>query len=169
MFSVEAVHSAFQEALIEDDDVDVKNYALAYQELCKFCSQLGGLFGFVVSDLENKIGLLKQLVTEDEQNFSTVQTMIIHEISKELVFSGRSGSITLLRLHRGLEFIILFMSKLIHLQPDDSTKHCAQEAYNQTLARHHTWIIRNGALFAMNFLPCQKVLYKQVGIFNMTN
>ncbi|XP_022168135.1 ceramide-1-phosphate transfer protein [Myzus persicae] len=161
MFSVAAVQNAFQEALVNEDDVDVKNYALAYQELCKFCSQLGRLFGFVVSDLEEKIGFLNQLVTEDEQNFSTVQTMILHEISKQLVFSGRSGSITLLRLHRGLEFIILFMSKLVHLQPDDSTKHCAQEAYSKTLARHHTWIIRNGALFAMKFLPCQKVLYNQ--------
>jgi len=64
------------------------------------------------------------------------------------------------------EFIILFMSKLVHLQPNDSTKHCAQEAYNKTLARHHSWIIRNGALFAMNFLPCQKALYNQVRMRN---
>lgn len=64
------------------------------------------------------------------------------------------------------EFIILFMSKLVNLKPNDSTTHCAQEAYNQTLARHHSWIIRNGALFAMNFLPCQKALYDQVGMTN---
>ncbi|CAI6368562.1 unnamed protein product [Macrosiphum euphorbiae] len=161
MFSVAAVQSAFQESLVQDDDVDVKNYVLAYQELCKFCSQLGGLFGFVVSDLENKIGLLNQLVTEDELHFSTAQNMIIHETSNDLVFSGRSGSITLLRLNRGLEFIILFMSKLVYLQPNDSTRHCAQEAYSETLAKHHSWIIRHGALFAMNFLPCQKDLYNQ--------
>jgi len=78
------------------------SYSCLFCFPCRFCSQLGGLFGFVVSDLEDKIGLLQQLVTEDKQHFSTVQTMIIHEISKELVFSGRSGSITLLRLHRGL-------------------------------------------------------------------
>jgi len=68
----------------------------------RFCSQLGGLFGFVVSELEDKIGLLNQLVTEDELHFSTAQNMIIHENSNNLVFSGRSGSITLLRLNRGL-------------------------------------------------------------------
>jgi len=161
MFSVAAVHSAFQEALVQDEDVGVKNYVLAYQELCKFCSQLGGLFSFVVNDLEDKIGCLNKLVTEDEQHFSTVQNMLNHEISNELVFSGRSGSVTLLRLHRGLEFIILFMSKLLQLQPNDSTRSSAQEAYSQTLAKHHTWLIRNGALFAMNFLPCQRVLYNQ--------
>lgn len=64
------------------------------------------------------------------------------------------------------EFIILFMSKLVHLQPNDSTRHCAQEAYSKTLAKHHSWIIRHGALFAMNFLPCQKDLYNQVGMKN---
>jgi len=130
MFSVAAVQSAFHEALVQDQDVDVKNYVLAYQELCKylssplsalmihfkrhyscwlffcclcrFCSHLGGLFSFVVNDLEDKIGCLNQLVTEDELHFSTVQNMLNHEISNELVFSGRSGSVTLLRLHRGL-------------------------------------------------------------------
>jgi len=56
------------------------------------------------------------------------------------------------------------MSKLLQLQPNDSTRSSAQEAYSQTLAKHHTWLIRNGALFAMNFLPCQRVLYNQVGI-----
>lgn len=161
MFSVEAVQSAFQEALVQDADVDMKKYLLAYQELCKFCSQLGSLFSFVVNDLEDKIGYLNGLVANDEHHFSTVQNMITHDISKDLVYTGRSGSVTLLRLHRGLEFIILFMSKLIYLQPNDSTKHSAQQAYNQTLARHHTWLIRNAALFAMNFLPCQRVLYNQ--------
>jgi len=35
MFSLAAVQNAFQEALVKEDDVDVKNYVLAYQELCK--------------------------------------------------------------------------------------------------------------------------------------
>ncbi|XP_025191895.1 ceramide-1-phosphate transfer protein [Melanaphis sacchari] len=161
MFSVVAVHNAFQDALVQDKDVGIKNYVLAYQELCKFCSHLGGLFSFVVNDLEAKIGCLNKLVTEDEQHFSTVHSMLIHEISNKLVFSGCSGSVTLLRLHRGLEFIILFMSKLLQLQPNDSTKRSAKEAYSQTLAKHHTWLIRNGAMFAMNFLPSQRILYNQ--------
>lgn len=62
-----------------------------------------------------------------------------------------------------LEFIILFMSKLIQLRPNESTMRPAKEAYTQTLAKHHTWLVRNGALFAMNFLPCQKTLFNQVG------
>lgn len=62
------------------------------------------------------------------------------------------------------EFIILFMSKLVHLKPNESTKHSAIESYNQTLAKHHSWLIRHGAKLAMNFLPCQKNLYCQVSM-----
>jgi len=97
---------------------------------------------------------------DDEQHFSTVLSMICHELSNDKL-NGNSGCITLLRLHRGLDFIILFMTKLLDLQPTDSTVHAAQESYNQTLARHHSWLVRKGALLAMNLLPCQKALYRQ--------
>lgn len=34
-FSVSAVRVAFRDAQVGDEDVDIKNYVLAYQELCK--------------------------------------------------------------------------------------------------------------------------------------
>lgn len=54
------------------------------------------------------------------------------------------------------------MSKLIDLEPTQSTTHVAQEAYTQTLAKHHSFFIRHAAYFSMNLLPCQKNLYHQV-------
>lgn len=71
---------------------------------CRFCSQLGALFSFVVNDLQDKIGHLNMLIDEDEQNFSTVNNMILHERSNNLL-KGDSGCITLLRLHRGLGIV----------------------------------------------------------------
>jgi len=68
----------------------------------RFCSRLGTLFGFVVNDLQDKIGHLNALVADDEEHFSTVQNMIIYETSNNILRKGTSGSITLLRLHRGL-------------------------------------------------------------------
>jgi len=148
----------------------------------RFCSRLGTLFGFVVNDLQDKIGRLNALVADDEEHFSTVQNMIIYETSNNILRKGTSGSVTLLRLHRGLgngvpirmfffcfthtlfisEFIILFMSKLLKLKPTESTTSAAQEAYNKTLAKHHSWLIRNAARLSMNLLPCQSTLYHQV-------
>lgn len=57
------------------------------------------------------------------------------------------------------------MSKLCKLQPTESTKSSAIESYNETLAKHHPWLIQNAARLAMNFLPCQKTLYHQVHSF----
>lgn len=68
----------------------------------RFCSRLGTLFGFVVNDLQDKIGRLNQLLEEDEQHYSTVHRMIGHEQSDGLPLKGNSGCVTLLRLHRGL-------------------------------------------------------------------
>jgi len=53
------------------------------------------------------------------------------------------------------------MSKLLELQPTESTTSAAQEAYNKTLAKHHSWLIRNAARLSMNLLPCQSTLYHQ--------
>ncbi|VVC40676.1 Hypothetical protein CINCED_3A022085 [Cinara cedri] len=128
--------------------------------LDRFCSQLGTLFGFVVNDIQEKIGRLNDLMDQDEPHYSTVQSMILFEKCNATLMDN-SGCITLLRLHRGLEFIILFMSKLIDLQPTESTTYIAQGAYSQTLAKHHSFWIRHGAYLAMNFLPCQKNLYLQ--------
>lgn len=35
MFCVTTVKTAFHDALLPDEDVDVRHYVLAYQELCK--------------------------------------------------------------------------------------------------------------------------------------
>lgn len=67
----------------------------------RFCSHLGTLFTFVVNDIQDKIEHLQSLMTVDEQNFSTVQNMILYEKSNKKI-KGYCGSITLLRLHRGL-------------------------------------------------------------------
>lgn len=59
------------------------------------------------------------------------------------------------------------MTKLIDLKPTESTVRAAQESYSKTLAKHHSWLIRNGAILAMNLLPCRKTLYHQVSILHL--
>lgn len=61
------------------------------------------------------------------------------------------------------------MTKLVDLKPTESTVRAAQESYSKTLAKHHSWLIRNGAILAMNLLPCQKTLYHQVSILHQLN
>ncbi|TMW39697.1 hypothetical protein DOY81_015224, partial [Sarcophaga bullata] len=73
-----------------------------------------------------------------------------------------SGSRTLLRLHRGLEFVYEFLNSLADLCENDKTHGCCKTSYETTLAKHHPWVVRKGALVAMYALPTKGELLKRV-------
>lgn len=61
-----------------------------------------------------------------------------------------------------LDFIQLFLKKIGELRNEESTSTACREAYDQTLAKHHTFIIRNGARVAIYTLPTKIVLLRKV-------
>lgn len=127
---------------------------------------MGTVFGFVSSDLKSKIDILNEFLANDEtkQSFVTVKTMMQHEITEELLDKKDyvSGSRTLLRLHRGLDFIRVFLRALGELQHSDRTSSVCQDAYEQTLAHYHPWIIKKGARMAMYTMPNREQLLRRV-------
>lgn len=68
---------------------------------------MGSVFGFVSSDLKQKIEILIELVSKEEQNYTTVKSMIMYEKNNNILDKGdyTNGARTLLRLHRGLGII----------------------------------------------------------------
>ncbi|XP_012263217.2 ceramide-1-phosphate transfer protein [Athalia rosae] len=163
-FDLRVVHDNFDSALVQDDDVDIKLYLDAYNELYKFFQLMGTVFSFVSSDLKQKIEILTELYSKDEQNYKTIKSMIQHEAENNLLQKSDyvNGSRTLLRLHRGLDFIREFLRQLSDLSESDKTSGCCQDAYNKTLAKHHPWIIRKGAIVAMYAMPTRDLLFKKV-------
>ena len=61
-----------------------------------------------------------------------------------------------------LEFIQEFLLNLSKLSGPEKTTAVCQTAYNQTLAKHHPWVIRKGAVVAMYALPNQDQLLNKV-------
>lgn len=164
-FDLRVVHDYFDRALIENDDVDLKAYLDAYNELYKFFQLMGSVFSFVSSDLKQKIDILTELRAKDEsQNYATVKSMIEHERENKLLEKSDfvNGARTLLRLHRGLDFIREFLRQLSDLSDIEKTSSCCQDAYNKTLAKHHPWVIRKAAIVAMYTMPCRETLFKKV-------
>ncbi|PSN32459.1 Ceramide-1-phosphate transfer protein [Blattella germanica] len=164
-FNFRVMHDAFAASLLEDDDVEMDNYLLAYKELYNFFMSMGKVFGFVASDVKSKIEILEEFRKNDtEDNFKSLKTMINHEKSNNLLKKSdyTSGSRTLLRLHRGLDFFRVFMGKLSDLRDEDKTHSACQDAYNSTLAKFHPWIVRKGAVVAMYALPTRAVLMQKV-------
>lgn len=60
------------------------------------------------------------------------------------------------------DFIREFLCALGELQPGDKTHGCCQAAYNRTLAAHHSWLVRKGAVVAMYTMPTRDQLLGRV-------
>ncbi|XP_046370512.2 ceramide-1-phosphate transfer protein-like [Haliotis rufescens] len=161
-FDLVVVLEAFQQCRQSDDTLMLREYLTAFTELCRFFKLTGALFGFVARDLEDKIRMLNEHLTADEVHYVSVQSMIQYEVDHDLtkVIKGnlKSGSRTLLRLHRALEFILAFMSRLRTGDENEKSSVIASEIYNQTLARFNIWILRKMAGMAMYMLPSKKNL-----------
>lgn len=163
-FDLRTVHDHFDQALAENDDIVLKAYLDAYNELYKFFQLMGSVFSFVSSDLKQKIDILTNLLNKDDEQYITVKSMIDYEKENKLLEKPDfvNGARTLLRLHRGLDFIREFLRQLGDLSDGDKTSSCCQDAYNKTLAKHHPWVIRKAAIVAMYAMPNREALLKKV-------
>ncbi|XP_026467671.1 ceramide-1-phosphate transfer protein-like [Ctenocephalides felis] len=134
--------------------------------IIKFFQLMGTVFGFVSSDVKSKVDILESLLNDPNngKNFQTFKSMIEYEKNNDLLDKEEytSGSRTLLRLHRGLDFIREFLKALGELDNCQKTSHVCQIAYNNTLAKFHPWLIKKGANVAMYTMPTREVLLKKV-------
>ncbi|XP_076087323.1 ceramide-1-phosphate transfer protein-like [Mytilus galloprovincialis] len=161
-FDLEKVLELLKKCKLDDDTILLEYYIKAYRELCRFFRLQGRLFGFVAKDLEEKIGILETWRRCDTcDNYKSVQSMIKYEVEYGLTtFRGRvpSGSRTLLRLQRALEFILRFIDEMSMSEDEDKSSYIAHTVYKRTLANHHPWIVQKMAGFVTFMLPSRKEL-----------
>ncbi|EDV36136.1 uncharacterized protein Dana_GF12108 [Drosophila ananassae] len=166
-FDIVKVASLFETSLLEEDDVQLDAYLAAYEEIMKFFHLMGSVFSFVSSDVRSKIDILYGLRasdTEELKNFETFKTMLEYEKEAQLLNQKGyvSGSRTLLRLHRGLDFVYEFLNRVQALVDDQKTSDVCKAAYDETLGKHHSFLIRKGARLAMYAMPTRGELLKRV-------
>ena len=157
----------------EDEGITVLEYIQGYKEVYKFLCLMGTVFGWVGSDVYNKVVLLeKYLASDKKEHYRTVKSMIAHEVGRcifelgELIMSSiqvennliktkkkddPSGSRTLLRLHRALEYVYEFLSCLEDLDDDTYLGQVSKDAYEKSLQKYHPWIVQVGANIYHNF------------------
>lgn len=113
-------------------------------------------------------------VSQDTGAYRSVRIMIRTELSQGLVdFNHQtdSGCRTLLRLHRALLWLKLFLHKLADTPTTGrlrSPSDLCREAYQSTLAHHHTWFVRRAAELAFIALPERVFFYRLVCVQNQT-
>lgn len=59
-------------------------------------------------------------------------------------------------------FVREFLFKLSEIESHENVHGACKVAYNETLAQHHPWLIRKGALVAMYALPTREQLLNKV-------
>ncbi|KAH8336861.1 hypothetical protein KR059_006177 [Drosophila kikkawai] len=166
-FDILNVSTLFESSLIGEDDVQMDAYLAAYEEIMKFFQLMGSVFSFVSSDVRSKIDILYALRatdTQDVRHFETFKTMLEYEKEEQLLAKKGyvSGSRTLLRLHRGLDFVYEFLNRVQALEDDQKTVDVCKTAYDDTLGKHHSFLIRKGARLAMYAMPTRGDLLKRV-------
>ncbi|KFM61554.1 Glycolipid transfer protein domain-containing protein 1, partial [Stegodyphus mimosarum] len=158
-FDIHLVHDSFVKCSENINALDMDHYLIAFKELYRFFMLLGSVFGFVASDIISKVNILEEYRRSENANeYATVQSMIEYESSNGITedTSRPSGSRTLLRLHRSLEFIMSFMRDFSTADADAKSSTIAQKCYKETLSRYHPWLIQKGAYFAMYTLPARQ-------------
>lgn len=144
-------------------------------------AQLAGdnLEGELDPDVQSINSVSKEAGTENDLQASphdnayhSVRSMIGAELNRGLVdfhHQTDSGCRTLLRLHRALLWLKLFLEKLAEIPVAGrlrSPSELCREAYQSTLANHHNWWVRRAAELAFIALPERGFFYRLVCVQN---
>ncbi|XP_066462908.1 ceramide-1-phosphate transfer protein [Eleutherodactylus coqui] len=171
-FSLGEVLVSFKSCLIDDDkDVLVEHYLNGWKGLVRFMNGLGTIFSFVSKDAVSKIQIMENyLKGENGERYRTLQSMVEYEVGSSLVDLTKrgnhpeSGCRTILRLHRALRWLQLFLEKLRTSTEDSKTSTLCAEAYNDSLANYHPWLIRKTANVAFLALPVRNTFFEVMNV-----
>merc|ERR1711973_62312 len=166
-FSLDRLLSSFEECIDSEGRILLSKYIIGYEELYKFLNLLGTVFGWVSTDVDTKLDVLReQRKSEASANYQDVRSMLKYEVDNKLIKykakDSRTGSRNLLRIHRALEYIVAFLKEVPNLEADDKCCGISQTAYKGTLQKFHPWVVQKAATLAMNLLPTKAGLIEKI-------
>ncbi|XP_048375550.1 ceramide-1-phosphate transfer protein [Sphaerodactylus townsendi] len=152
----------FQSCLSDQQEILMDPYIAGWKGLVRFLNTLGAIFSFISKDAVAKIQIMENYrSSEQKSQYLTLQSMVKYELANNLMDLKKqgnhspSGCRTILRLHRALRWLQLFLESLQVSTEDSSTAALCAEAYNASLANHHPWLIRKTALLSFYVLPAR--------------
>ncbi|NXA86811.1 CPTP protein, partial [Melanocharis versteri] len=152
-FSLREVLDAFRRCVTEQREVLLEPYLSGWRGGIRgFLQSLGAVFSFISKDAVAKVSLLEGHC--QRQQYVSLQSMVLHELAAgpaALRARPDSGCRTVLRLHRALRWLQLFLEGL--RSGESRTSVLCTDAYNASLAAHHPWVVRKAATVAFCALP----------------
>ncbi|XP_058037338.1 glycolipid transfer protein domain-containing protein 2 isoform X2 [Ahaetulla prasina] len=166
-FDIRQLQRAFSASLSPRGEILLREYLHGWRQLLKFMDTLGTAFGLISRETESKISIMQQHQEGPHGlHYHTVQSMVDFELASGLVgFQSLpaqqlpSGCRTLLRLHRALKWLELFLHKLGTSQKDEKSSQMCAEAYQTALAPYHSWWVQQAVALAFLAMPSRQELY----------
>ncbi|XP_070582768.1 glycolipid transfer protein domain-containing protein 2 isoform X2 [Erythrolamprus reginae] len=167
-FDLRRLQRAFSASLSPQSEILLREYLQGWRQLIKLMEALGTAFGLISREAVSKIGILQQHQEGPHSlHYRTVQSMAAFEVASGLVgfhsLPARqppSGCRTLLRLHRALKWLELFLHKLGTSQTDEQPSRMCAEAYRMALAPYHSWWVQRAVSLAFLAVPSRQELYR---------
>ncbi|XP_072304595.1 ceramide-1-phosphate transfer protein [Eucyclogobius newberryi] len=170
-FCLKEVLDAFRLCLSENKEVYLEHYVTGWRGLVKLLNTLGSVFGFISKDAGSKVLILANLLKGDDRaHYATIQSMVKYELENQLVDLTKygahptSGCRTLLRLHRALRWLELFLDSLRTSGDDCKTSALCADAYNVSLAQFHPWVVRKAAGMSFILLPGRPAFFNILNV-----
>ncbi|XP_068934509.1 ceramide-1-phosphate transfer protein [Petaurus breviceps papuanus] len=170
-FNLKVVLASFKQCLNEKEEVLMDPYITGWKGLVRFLNNLGAIFSFISKDVMTKIQIMERFRSSDrKENYSSLQSMVQYEIDNNLVDLQKrsnhpdSGCRTILRLHRALHWLQMFLEGLRTSQEDCKTSVLCTDSYNATLASYHPWIIRKAVTMAFCTLPSRSAFLETMNV-----
>lgn len=128
---------------------------------------IGALFTPMAIDIreQNRIlGLFLQSGQRD--HYTTIEKMTAFESADpanrlEPKKKSSSGSRAALHLHRIMEFLLQFMTKVKECGDNDKLSGMGNAVYKDTLAKHHSWFMTKAAAIAISTVPTKIQFYEK--------
>lgn len=170
-FNLKVVLVSFKQCLNEKDEVLLDHYIASWKGLVRFLNSLGAVFSFISKDVVSKLRIMEQLqASPQREHYVSLQSMMAYETGNQLVDVDRrsrhpdSGCRTVLRLHRALRWLQLFLEGLRTSAEDARTSVLCTDSYNASLAAYHPWIVRRAVTVAFCTLPTRKVFLEAMNV-----
>ncbi|XP_025029247.1 ceramide-1-phosphate transfer protein [Python bivittatus] len=161
----------FQSCLDSKEEILMDPYLEGWKGLVRFLNTMGPIFSFISKDAVAKIQIMETFRgSEQQENYISLQAMVNYELTNGLVDLKQpgtyptSGCRTILRLHRALRWLHLFLEGLRTSSPSSKTSTLCTDSYNASLANYHPWIIRKAATMAFYALPTRDAFLENMKV-----
>ncbi|KAJ0066050.1 hypothetical protein NL108_001274, partial [Boleophthalmus pectinirostris] len=127
--------------LDDDNGIPTQEFLDSCYAIVPVLDKLGStVFAPVKMDFVGNIKKIHQKLMSDPDNFPTLQSIVLHEVEREVAQVRNSATEALLWLRRGLKFLMEFLLEVNTGQQD--IQRALNNAYGKTLRRYHGWVVR---------------------------